>query len=207
MPRCAGAAWPTACAWPPSWSAAVIVGGLIGVRPGLVARHQALAVPAVLRVGVRGRRPQCGEGLRADAEGDHGQDRRQHRPQGAGRRGLTGDCTWQHRMWGPRAAECPIPSISSRSTPILPIKLFGWDVSFTNSSLFMLVAVLLIAGFFMLSMRAALAGADAAAVDGRDQPRVRGRHAARQRRAAGHEVLPLRVHALHLHLRRATCWA
>ena len=30
MPRCAGAAWPTACAWPPSWSAAVIVGGVIG---------------------------------------------------------------------------------------------------------------------------------------------------------------------------------
>ena len=37
---------------------------------------------------------------------------------------------------------------------IVPIKLFGWDVSFTNSSLYMLVAVLLIAGFFMLSMRA-----------------------------------------------------
>ena len=37
---------------------------------------------------------------------------------------------------------------------ILPIKLFGWDVSFTNSSLYMLVAVLLIAGFYMLSMRA-----------------------------------------------------
>jgi F-type H+-transporting ATPase subunit a len=36
---------------------------------------------------------------------------------------------------------------------ILPLKLFGWDVSFTNSSLFMLVAVLLIASFFMLSMR------------------------------------------------------
>ena len=33
--------------------------------------------------------------------------------------------------------------------PILPIEIFGWDVSFTNSSLFMLVAVLLIAGFFM----------------------------------------------------------
>ena len=38
--------------------------------------------------------------------------------------------------------------------PILPIKLFGWDVSFTNSSLYMVLAVLLIAGFYMVSMRA-----------------------------------------------------
>jgi F-type H+-transporting ATPase subunit a len=37
--------------------------------------------------------------------------------------------------------------------PILPIKIFGWDISFTNSSLFMLVAVVLITAFFMLSMR------------------------------------------------------
>ena len=37
--------------------------------------------------------------------------------------------------------------------PILPIKIFGWDVSFTNSSLFMLTAVVLITAFFMLSMR------------------------------------------------------
>jgi F-type H+-transporting ATPase subunit a len=37
--------------------------------------------------------------------------------------------------------------------PIVPIKLFGWDVSFTNSSLFMLVVVLLICSFFILSMR------------------------------------------------------
>jgi F-type H+-transporting ATPase subunit a len=37
--------------------------------------------------------------------------------------------------------------------PIIPIKIFGWDASFTNSSLFMLVAVVLIVGFFMLSMR------------------------------------------------------
>ena len=35
---------------------------------------------------------------------------------------------------------------------IVPIEIFGWDVSFTNSSLFMLVAVVLITGFFMLSM-------------------------------------------------------
>jgi F-type H+-transporting ATPase subunit a len=36
---------------------------------------------------------------------------------------------------------------------IVPIDIFGWDVSFTNSSLFMLVASVLIVGFFMLSMR------------------------------------------------------
>jgi F-type H+-transporting ATPase subunit a len=38
--------------------------------------------------------------------------------------------------------------------PILPIKLFGWDVSFTNSSLFMLLAVIVAVSFFMVSMRA-----------------------------------------------------
>ncbi len=37
---------------------------------------------------------------------------------------------------------------------LVPIKIFGWDVSFTNSSLYMLVAVLLIASFYILSMRA-----------------------------------------------------
>jgi F-type H+-transporting ATPase subunit a len=37
---------------------------------------------------------------------------------------------------------------------LIPIKLFGWDVSFTNSSLYMILAVLLIAGFYMVSMRA-----------------------------------------------------
>ncbi|HEX2335030.1 MAG TPA: F0F1 ATP synthase subunit A [Hyphomicrobiaceae bacterium] len=37
---------------------------------------------------------------------------------------------------------------------IIPIKLFGWDVSFTNSSLYMVLAVLLIAGFYLVSMRA-----------------------------------------------------
>ena len=36
---------------------------------------------------------------------------------------------------------------------IVPIKLFGWDVSFTNSSLFMLLAAVLTAGFFIASMR------------------------------------------------------
>ncbi|SRR5581483_2360610 len=38
--------------------------------------------------------------------------------------------------------------------PIIPLKLFGWDVSFTNSSLFMLTAVVLTAAFFLVSMRA-----------------------------------------------------
>jgi F-type H+-transporting ATPase subunit a len=36
---------------------------------------------------------------------------------------------------------------------IIPIKIFGWDASFTNASLFMLLAVLLIAGFFGLAMQ------------------------------------------------------
>jgi F-type H+-transporting ATPase subunit a len=37
--------------------------------------------------------------------------------------------------------------------PIVPIKIFGWDISFTNSSLFMLASVILITAFFMVSMR------------------------------------------------------
>ncbi len=36
---------------------------------------------------------------------------------------------------------------------LIPIEIFGLDVSFTNSSAFMLLAVLLVAGFFMLSLR------------------------------------------------------
>ena len=35
---------------------------------------------------------------------------------------------------------------------IIPINIFGWDVSFTNSSMFMLVAVLLTALFFYAAM-------------------------------------------------------
>jgi len=35
---------------------------------------------------------------------------------------------------------------------ILPIELFGYDVSFTNASLFMVIAVVLIAGFLILAM-------------------------------------------------------
>src|SRR5262249_56170098 len=37
---------------------------------------------------------------------------------------------------------------------LIPIKIFGWDASFTNASLFMLLAVLLIAGFYFVSMQA-----------------------------------------------------
>jgi F-type H+-transporting ATPase subunit a len=36
---------------------------------------------------------------------------------------------------------------------LFPIEIFGLDVSFTNSSAFMLLAVLLVAGFFMVSLR------------------------------------------------------
>ena len=36
---------------------------------------------------------------------------------------------------------------------IIPIKIFGWDASLTNSSFFMLMAVVFIAAFFLLSMR------------------------------------------------------
>ena len=36
---------------------------------------------------------------------------------------------------------------------IIPITIFGWDVSFTNSSMFMLVAVLLTVLFFFAAMR------------------------------------------------------
>ena len=37
---------------------------------------------------------------------------------------------------------------------LVPINLFGYDVSFTNSSLFMVLAVLVTFGFFMLATRA-----------------------------------------------------
>jgi F-type H+-transporting ATPase subunit a len=37
---------------------------------------------------------------------------------------------------------------------IVPINFGGWDLSFTNSSAFMVLAVLLTAGFFMVAMRA-----------------------------------------------------
>jgi F-type H+-transporting ATPase subunit a len=36
---------------------------------------------------------------------------------------------------------------------LIPIEIFGWDVSFTNSSLFMLVAVLLVGFFFVVALQ------------------------------------------------------
>ena len=47
----------------------------------------------------------------------------------------------------------PDPIHQFQIRKIIPIELFGWDASFTNSSLYMLVAVLLTAGFFILSTR------------------------------------------------------
>ena len=91
--------------------------------------------------------------------------------------------------------------------PLVPIKIFGWDVSFTNSSLFMLMAVVLIAGFFMLSMRSrALVPSRLQSMAEVGYEFVAGM--LRESTGAGrHEVLPPRLHALHVHLRRATCWA
>ena len=51
------------------------------------------------------------------------------------------------------AGGMPDPIHQFEIHPIIPIKIFGWDASFTNSSLFMLVAVLLTAGFFIVSMQ------------------------------------------------------
>ncbi len=47
----------------------------------------------------------------------------------------------------------PDPIHQFEIQPIVPIKIFGWDATFTNSSLFMLIAVFLVASFFILSMR------------------------------------------------------
>jgi F-type H+-transporting ATPase subunit a len=47
----------------------------------------------------------------------------------------------------------PDPIHQFETYPIIPINIFGWDASFTNSSLFMLLTVLLVSAFFMLSMR------------------------------------------------------
>lgn len=54
---------------------------------------------------------------------------------------------------GSAGAGMPDPIHQFEIHPLVPIKLFGWDVSFTNSSLFMLLAVVLTAGFFMASTR------------------------------------------------------
>ena len=55
---------------------------------------------------------------------------------------------------GTRVRRMPDPIHQFEIHRIIPIKIFGWDVSFTNSSLFMLLAVLLTAGFFIVSMQA-----------------------------------------------------
>ena len=49
---------------------------------------------------------------------------------------------------------------------LVDFNLFGYDVSFTNSSLFMVMAVVLIAGFLTFAMGGALTGADPAAIAG-----------------------------------------
>ena len=52
-----------------------------------------------------------------------------------------------------QGAGMPDPIHQFEIHPLIPIKLFGWDVSFTNSSAFMLLAVILTVGFFMVAMR------------------------------------------------------
>jgi F-type H+-transporting ATPase subunit a len=55
---------------------------------------------------------------------------------------------------GNQGAGMPDPIHQFEIHPLIPIKAFGWDISFTNSSLFMLLAVVLTAIFFLTSMRA-----------------------------------------------------
>ncbi len=50
-------------------------------------------------------------------------------------------------------ASMPDPMHQFEIKRLVPIELFGIDASFTNSSLWMLIAVALVAGFFILSMR------------------------------------------------------
>jgi F-type H+-transporting ATPase subunit a len=54
---------------------------------------------------------------------------------------------------GTQATGMPDPIHQFEIHRIIPIKIFGWDASFTNASLFMLLAVLLIAGFFGFAMQ------------------------------------------------------
>jgi F-type H+-transporting ATPase subunit a len=54
---------------------------------------------------------------------------------------------------GTQGAGMPDPIHQFEIHRLIPIKIFGWDASFTNASLFMLLAVLLIAGFFFVSMQ------------------------------------------------------
>jgi F-type H+-transporting ATPase subunit a len=55
---------------------------------------------------------------------------------------------------GPDAGGMPDPIHQFELHRIVPINLFGWDVSFTNSAAFMVLAVLLTTAFFMYAMRA-----------------------------------------------------
>jgi F-type H+-transporting ATPase subunit a len=51
---------------------------------------------------------------------------------------------------GAEGTGMPDPIHQFEILTLVPIKIFGWDVSFTNSSAYMLAAVLLIAGFYMV---------------------------------------------------------
>jgi F-type H+-transporting ATPase subunit a len=55
---------------------------------------------------------------------------------------------------GSQGAGMPDPIHQFEIHPLVPLKFFGWDVSFTNSSAFMLLAVILITAFLMTAMRA-----------------------------------------------------
>ena len=74
----------------------------------------------------------------------------------------------------------------------------GHEIAFTNSALFMAIIVLVIAALLIGASSPRAAGAGPHAVDRRAVLRVRRQHDAKHRRQGGDEVLPLRVHALHV---------
>jgi F-type H+-transporting ATPase subunit a len=80
--------------------------------------------------------------------------------------------------------------------PLVPIDIGGINASFTNSSLWMVIA----AGVVILLLLAApvQARADPAAVGGRGLLRVHRQHDARYPGRIGPAVLSLRVHAVHV---------
>ena len=112
---------------------AVIVGGfigigldwLIGTKPWLFLLFFVLGFAAGVLNVVRAYERMQKE-IAARTGGRLGHD-------GAGRRGLRGS-TWQHRMGANQGAGMPDPIHQFEIHPLIPIKLFGWDVSFTNSS-------------------------------------------------------------------------
>ncbi len=82
---------------------------------------------------------------------------------------------------------------------IVSLHPFGVDASFTNSALFMLIIVVLAASALMIvANRAARGGARAAAVDRGNVLRIRRQHGAHLGRHTRDEVLPFRVHAVHV---------